>query len=54
VRLLFDLLSSCSGHLKHAAATTPAAVTVPTLTLNALQSCTRYTINRTDPIIGVK
>jgi hypothetical protein len=40
VRLLFDLLPSCSGLLKHAAATTPAAVTVPTLTFNALQSCT--------------
>jgi hypothetical protein len=33
VRLLFDLLSSCSGLLKHTAATTPAAVTVPTLRL---------------------
>jgi hypothetical protein len=29
VRLLFDLLSSCSGLLKHAAATTSAAVTIP-------------------------
>ena len=29
--------SSCSGLLKHAAATTPAAVTVPTLTFNVLQ-----------------
>jgi hypothetical protein len=28
------LLSSCSGLLKHAAATTPVAVTVPTLTFN--------------------
>jgi hypothetical protein len=27
--LLFDLLSSCSGLLKHAAATTSAAVTIP-------------------------
>jgi hypothetical protein len=34
VRLLFDLLSSCSGLLKHAAATTLAAVTLPTLTFN--------------------
>jgi len=34
VRLLFDLLASCSGFLRHAAATTPAAVTVPTLTFN--------------------
>ena len=33
MRLLFDLLSSCSGLLKHTAATTPAAVTVPTLRL---------------------
>jgi hypothetical protein len=33
VQLLFDLLSSCSGLLKHNAATTPAAVTVPTLRL---------------------
>jgi hypothetical protein len=38
VRLLFDLLSSCSGLLKPAAVTTPAAVTVPTSTLNLLQS----------------
>ena len=37
MQLLFDLLSSCSGLLKHAAATTPAAVTVPTLTTNVLQ-----------------
>ena len=34
MRLLFDLLSSCSGLLKHAAAKRPAAVTVPTLTFN--------------------
>jgi hypothetical protein len=33
VQLLFDLLSSCSGLVKHNAATTPAAVTVPTLRL---------------------
>jgi len=37
------LLSSCSGLLKHAAATTPAVVTVPTVTFNTLQSCTRST-----------
>jgi hypothetical protein len=39
VRLLFDLLSSCSGLLKHAAATTPAAVTIPPLTFNVRHSC---------------
>ena len=33
MQLLFDLLSSCSDLLKHTAATTPAAVTVPTLRL---------------------
>jgi hypothetical protein len=38
--MLFDLLSSCSGLMKHAGATTPTAVTVPTLTFNVLQSCT--------------
>ena len=37
VRLLFDLMSSCSGLLKRAAATTPTAVTVITLTFNVLQ-----------------
>jgi hypothetical protein len=36
---MFDLLSPCSGLLKHAAATTPAAVIVLPLTFNALQSC---------------
>ena len=40
MRLLFDLLSSCSGLLKHAAATTPAAVTIPPLTFNVRQCCT--------------
>jgi hypothetical protein len=38
VRLLFDSLSSCSGLLKHAAATRMAAATVPTLTFTVLPS----------------
>jgi hypothetical protein len=40
VRLLFDLLSSCSGLLKHAAATTRPPSILPPLTFNVLQSCT--------------
>ena len=34
MRLLFDLLSSCSGLLKHAAATTRPPSTLPPLTFN--------------------
>jgi hypothetical protein len=40
VRLLFDLLSSCSGLLKHAAPTTRPPSTLPPLTFNVRQSCT--------------
>ena len=40
MRLLFDLLSSCSGLLKHAAATTRPPSTLPPLTFNVRQSCT--------------
>ena len=40
MRLLFDFLSSCSGLLKQAAATTRPPSPIPPLTLNVRQSCT--------------
>ena len=40
MRLLFDLLSSCSGLLKQAAATTRPPSPIPPLTFNVRQSCT--------------